>query len=136
MFGHLFHTLKGTPGWSRLWLEHIDVGRVIDIGYHKRLFMICDKDRPYALMIKYDLPITYTSIAPTMIRGKSGFTAYRRTRLIQNISCRYKTEMDVIHDIKRIKLAQQVLQKIFETQSTEAQRLLQIERSKQLLQIQ
>ena len=54
--GTLFHTLKGSPGWGYPELITIDIAKVINVGYHRRLFRIFDRDLPYALDLIYYKP--------------------------------------------------------------------------------
>lgn len=55
--GIFFKTLKGSNGWSSLKLNKLDVTLIKDVHYHKRLFRIFDRNKPYTLTIKYTLSI-------------------------------------------------------------------------------
>jgi len=99
--GVLFHTLKGTPGWSRLSIKNIDIARVLSISHSKRLFKIFDRDKPYTLEIKYYLPSVQTGVAPSFGRNVS-FTVYSEPILEHNITKRYETEQTVLKEVEDI----------------------------------
>lgn len=99
--GILFHTLKGSPGWSDLAIKKVDVGRIAEMSYQKRLFCLFDRDKPYTLAIVYYLPKTNTSLAPTL--GHSvGITIYDRTIVEHVITKRYTSEQEVQAEIAAI----------------------------------
>jgi hypothetical protein len=49
----LYHIFKGIPGHSLYSINKMDVFKIIDMNYHKRLFMMEDRKHPYTLRIKY-----------------------------------------------------------------------------------
>jgi hypothetical protein len=63
--GVVYHSLKGSPGWSKLDLSSIDVARVLAIDYKKRAFKIFDRDKPYTLNINYYLVGLRVGVAPS-----------------------------------------------------------------------
>jgi hypothetical protein len=116
MQGLIFHTLKGKLGWSHLKIIHIDVYKIIEINYHKRLFCIFNKDHPYTLTIEYDEP--KESIGFNYGINSNGGTTTMITRevnLTQQITKRYKTEMDVKNEMEEIKKKQQRIKLLKQT---------------------
>lgn len=105
MKGLLYHTLKGSNGWSTLAISTIDVAKVLKMTCHKRLFMICDRDLPYTLTIRYDEPKETIGFAPTTRPGV--ITVYNETQLEQTITKRYKTEQELLDEVTEIKKKQQ-----------------------------
>jgi hypothetical protein len=99
----LFHTLKGIKGWSDLSLVKIDVAKVLDIIYHKRLFMICDRSYPYTLYIKYAEPKEYIGTYPVIgTNGTTGIGITHNVTLTQVITKRYRSEKEVQEEINQI----------------------------------
>ncbi len=84
MEGLVYHTLKGIRGWGNLNISKIDVHRIEEIYYEKRLFCILNKDYPYKLTIEYHTHKNDT----------------------HNITKRYKTEIEVQNEVYEIKLKQ------------------------------
>jgi len=54
MKGIIFHTLKGINGWSFLKLQKIDVCKILNIKYNKKLFCIFDYEYKYTLEIEIE----------------------------------------------------------------------------------
>ena len=50
--GVVFHTLKGIDGYSSLNYSKIDVAKVVDITWRKRLFCIHDREQKFMVEIK------------------------------------------------------------------------------------
>ena len=84
--GKFRHTLSKNciNGYSMLNYEDLDLTKIIDITFRKRLFCFFNKDYPYVLKIEYDLPIF---IEPYLI-----------------ITKRYKTEKECIDEIQEINI--------------------------------
>jgi len=99
--GVLFHTLKGSPGWSDLAIKNIDIARVISVSHNKRLFKIFDRDKPYTLDIEYYLPSVRSGVAPSFGRHVS-ITVYSEPVVEHNITKRYETKELVLKEIKDI----------------------------------
>lgn len=95
----LFHQLKGVYGWSHLSIIRIDIGRIISIEKHKRLFKIRDKCYDYTLLIHYDKSTHWTGIAPVLGGGASFYNYIDESQMI---SKRYKTEKDIDNEIKEL----------------------------------
>jgi hypothetical protein len=80
---HVSHILSGIDGWSFLFIRIIDVNKVINIKYYKRLFCVFENEYKYTLKITYDEPFNYSSIfLPT-----------------SKLTKRYKTEMECQNEI-------------------------------------
>ena len=116
----IFHTLKGIKGWSTLSIQKIDIYKIKEIYYKKRLFCIFNRDHPYNLIIIYNEPRTTIDFAPG-INFNGGFTTsmVESTSLTVNITKRYKTEIEVKNEIKEIQMKQnkiKLFQKKIESQ--------------------
>ena len=90
MKGLVYHKLKGIRGWSNLNISKIDVYKVMDIYYEKRLFCILNKDYPYKLIIEY----------------------HAHPKYIYNITKRYKTEIEVQNEVSEIILKQSKIESL------------------------
>lgn len=108
MYGIIKHTLKGIRGWSELCIETIDVAKVIQLNYIKRLFMITNREYPYTLKIKYENIHNEMTFMPTIPLGKGsiGMTSVFYTETESILTKRYKTEQDIINEIDEIKAKQ------------------------------
>ncbi len=108
MQGILFHTLKGIKGWSELCISTIDVYKIKQIYYTKRLFCIFNKDHPYNLIIEYNEPNESMGLAHG-INSNGGFTTslVNKVSLTEIITKRYKTEIEVKNEIEEIEMKQQ-----------------------------
>lgn len=113
MRGLIFHNLKGIKGWSDLSISQINVYKIKEIFYKKRLFCIFNKNYRYTLTIKYSEPNEY--YMPIIVYGGHGITTtslVKQVNLTQIITKRYLTEADVINEIEEIKLKQQKIELI------------------------
>jgi len=98
----LFHPLKGRPSWNQDMLLRdirIDIGRVISIGKHKRLFKVFDRNYNYTLTIHYDKPTYWTGLASVFGGGASLYTHVEETQFLY---IRYKSEQDIDNEIKQV----------------------------------
>jgi len=100
----IFYRLKGINGWSIQQKQNIDVANVLDISYHKRVFMLFDRDYPYTLSIKYAIFDEKPPFNKPTYMTKIGE---------QYITKRYRSEEDVEEDINQIMLKQKQLRTIF-----------------------
>ena len=120
MEGIIFHTLKGIRGWSKLNISTIDVYKIKDIYYNKRLFCIFDRNYPYTLIIKYNEPQESINLAPGInFKGGVTLSLVNNMCLISDITKRYKTEIEVKNEIEEINIKQkkiELLKKHFENQ--------------------
>lgn len=107
----IFHTLKGIQGWSHLAINKIDVAKVVDMSYHKRLFMIFNRTHPYTLHITYSEPIERLKPAP-VIGGQGGTALVKQVDLTQYITKRYKTLDEAENEIKEIMKKQDQLKNV------------------------
>ena len=108
--GLLFHNLSGINGWSRMSLQCVDVAKITDVFYRRRLFKLFDREYDYSLYIKYNEPIDEFKY----VAGKHpSFVVATKTEHF--ISKRYKTEKDVLDEIKEIKKLQSNLNQYAET---------------------
>jgi hypothetical protein len=108
--GILFHKLSGINGWSRMSLQCVDVAKITDVFYRKRLFKLFDREYDYTLYIKYNEPMDDFRY----VAGKHpSFVIATKTEHF--ISKRYKTEKDVIDEMKEIQKMKNNLNQYAET---------------------
>lgn len=102
------HHLKGINGNSFLKLSIINVSQVSEISYHKRLFSIFNRDYPYTLTIKYDVP----SLIPIKITsGESGvYGGVCEVKKLHYITKRYKNASECEEEIQKISEKKSFLQ--------------------------
>lgn len=114
MIGTIFHTLKGIKGWSISSISKIDIYKIKEIYYKKRLFCIFNRDHPYNLIIIYNEPRTTTNFAPGInFNGDLTTSMVDSVSLTVNITKRYKTEIEVKNEIEEIQMKQNKL-KLFQ----------------------
>ena len=98
----MIHILKGLNGWSKLNISSIDINKIKNINYKKRLFTIFDTNYPYTLTIEYNEPLYHYGIAPGYgLYGPS--IIVNHVYLTQYITKRYATEIEIQIEIKEIK---------------------------------
>ncbi len=104
MQGILFHTLRGTKGWS--WMSphrSFDIAKITEVYVRPRLFCLLDLDKPYRLSMEYFEPETESGIAPGFSsNGKMTFSFYEKTVLKHEVTARYKTREDAVQDMNEI----------------------------------
>jgi hypothetical protein len=93
----LYHILKGIPGQSSLSINKIDVFKIIDMNYHKRLFMMVDRKHPYTLRINY----SHIEIEPPMFPFLGNNVTSESI-----ITKRYKNLKEIHEEIDEIKRKQ------------------------------
>ena len=105
MKGVSFYKLKGINGWSWFDISTIDVSKIIEMQYFKRFSCIFNRDYPYMLHIDYNEPTTALTILPGFgFDGSFATMITFKLRLTQNITKRYKTEKEVMQEIKNIQI--------------------------------
>lgn len=117
--GILLHMLKGVPG------GRIDIAKVIDLGWNKRLFCILERDYPYKVWIAYNQPTTLYMSVPTYTTNGATITIVPTYSSIQIIESRYKTQDDAINEVLEIKQKQK---KIEEYKRQLEQKILDIQK--------
>jgi len=110
--GVVFHTLKGIDGYSSLNYSKIDVAKVVDITWRKRLFCIHDREQKFMVEIKYEeLNIPFTLTPVIVATPPLGFTIpLSQQSEIQTITKRYSSQEECLTLIKEIKTKQKQLQ--------------------------
>ena len=103
MNGLIFHTLKGIRGE---YIYKMDVYKILNVKYKKRLFCIFDRDYPYDLEIEYNEPIKCDTIETTYTNKGFIYVPMSKVHLTQFINNRYKTEIDVKNEINEILIKQ------------------------------
>lgn len=110
MFPTLYHTFKGfVKGLSSFHINPIDVRKVIDINYRKRLFCIFDTEYKYTLKIKYFNPRSILSSNIITSNGHIGIGFYNEYVETSEMTLRYKTEKEAIDEIDKIKKIQKII---------------------------
>lgn len=95
------YTLNGKPGWSFKKGNNLDVSRIGNINYHRRLFRIFDKDCPYTLTIDYHhIEDNYRNFSSVDTDGKVTFGSTHQSP--NKVTARYKSEDDVLDEIASI----------------------------------
>jgi hypothetical protein len=111
MEGLIHHTLKGIKGWSFLSISTIDIYKVKEICYKKRLFCVFDRKHPYTLTIEYNEPQKRFTIAPGMcVNGFYTMVLTYYETSISLITKRYQTKDEIENEINEIKLQQQKME--------------------------
>lgn len=101
--GILFHTLKGSKGWSTCDIVKVDVARITKMEYDRRLFCLLDMDKPFTLQLTYYLPQVESRVAPVWNFGHSMGAAFvNETTLERLITKRYGSEDEVKQEILEI----------------------------------
>ena len=108
--GLLHHTLSGIRGFSYLGHSTIDVAKVLNVSYRKRLFMIFDREYPYTLVISYKNILTTTSVSPVFVNGQVGHVYGSLTTTESIITKRYKGKREVFNEIQEIERKQKALE--------------------------
>lgn len=100
----LFHKLKGARGWSSFFTQNVDVAKVVEITYRKRLFKIFDTECDYTMCIKYNQLKKHTDLAPTFTGGSGGFgvTVVDTVKMTQLMTVRYATKEDILEEFNSI----------------------------------
>lgn len=117
--GIFFKTLRGSNGWSRAKLSTVDVTLIKDVDYHKRLFMFFDRNKPYALTIKYHTPIDMVTLIPIIGTRGVFIVVTQSVKLNRNITKRYETEEEVKSEIREIDELQRQVEEIKENHRRE-----------------
>lgn len=111
MYPTLYHTFKGfVKGLSSFHVNPVDVRKVINMDYRKRLFCINDTEYKYSLEIEYYDPRSELSV--TYIRSASGHVEtrfYNHYEETSEMTLRYKTEKEIINEINEIKKKQNLI---------------------------
>lgn len=109
----IYHTLKGINGNSELKLSIIDVSRVTNVSFHKRLFSFFDKNYPFTITINYKTRSEHTTLSPVLTTGPAiGIGLTKQIQEFQIITKRYKTEKECEDEINEINNKRNKLLKI------------------------
>jgi hypothetical protein len=90
-------------GWSEFYTNPLDIRKIINISYHKRLFCLWDSEYKYSVTITYSNPRSVNTNSPVITLGgnvgMSLTTGYRDKSIM---TVRYKTENEVLEVIDNI----------------------------------
>ena len=98
-----FHTLGGIRGWSSFQPSVVDVAKISQIYYSKRLFKIFNPEYKYSLEIIYKERYEKGKISPTITTRGIGVTFVSETHYEKLITRRFKTEEDIFSELSKIK---------------------------------
>lgn len=106
MYGIFRYTLpRGVRGWTNFNpFQMLDVARIVDYGYSKRIFCLFNQDHPYTFWIEYHEPTDNHKLVP-VIGPSLGIGIVSSASIDHTITMRYKTEADcekVVEDIKKL----------------------------------
>lgn len=114
----LHHTLKNFVNRWNKFSNPIDVRKVIDITYRKRMFCIFDPDYLYIMNIKYEKPRYKDTISPIiLLNGYVGLAFTTRYEPSSNIIIRYKTLLEIENEKLEIKRLQEIIKKYDDEQN-------------------
>lgn len=127
--GVVFYTLTGAKGWSSYFRQTLDIARVTNLQYHKRLFKVFDRDCDYTLQIDYRMPTEETTLAPTFTHGRGGgsfgFAVVDTVKLQHLITSRYRTKEEVQEEVQRIRTKQHKFEEFQKQQYAALQKQLE-----------
>lgn len=85
----IFHELSLPFGWGNQEIRNLDLAKIINVSYRRRLFCLLQQDRPYTLCIDYKHKTTSTGVAPVIVAGgRAGMSFYEKTDNEIVITCR------------------------------------------------
>lgn len=126
----LYHTFNGfAKGLSSFHINPIDIRKIIDIQYRKRLFCILDIEYKYTLEIEYSIPTNRLSISPVIVFGNLGI-ANNINNKTSIMTLRYKTEKEVINIIEEIKMKQNLISQFDNEQNKKLQEFVDVKINK------
>ena len=103
----LYHTLKNfVRGWSGFYINPIDIRKIKNIYYNKRLFCIFDPEYEYTLSIHYYNPRSEYTPNIMFINGRSNIVLSEKYVEESYMTLRYKTECEVKKEIEEIEKLQ------------------------------
>lgn len=111
----IFHTLRGQSIWYQRPRTAIDVARVLEMHSRARWFVLIQKDLPYELHLKYELPRPSEKLdfAPTInVRGQFGVAFETSYEFEEDIILRYKNEHEARQELEDVILKQSQLKAV------------------------
>lgn len=100
MRGLIHHMIKSPFGWGYK-VKNLDISKIKNIYYHKRLFMIFQRNLPYTLTVEYEDPHIVYDIAHVF--GKHVSVAmYSTDKSDKIITYRLSTEKECVDEINNI----------------------------------
>lgn len=112
MRGLLFHRINTVFGWGTK-IRDIDVTRVLDMKFHKRLFRIRDRNYPYTLRINYYDPENDIYPFPVLTPQGIGFGAIVASKTEKIITFRYPNTDELNKDINEINRLHEAMKRVF-----------------------
>jgi hypothetical protein len=114
----LLHNLKShVKGWSSFYVNPIDIRKVIDISYNKRLFCIFDSEYKYTLRIEYYNPRSEITTSPVFTSRGSGVAITESYKEISIMTIRYKTKNEINQEINEIYKLKNIIKNFDEEQN-------------------
>lgn len=123
----VYHTFRNfVKGLSGFHLNPIDVRKVMNIDYRKRLFCIFDKEYKYTLEIKYSNPRSELRVSSVLTTGgQIGTGIYKEYVESSIMTLRYKTEREVKNEIREIKMKQNLITEFDNEQNLKLQEFIE-----------
>jgi hypothetical protein len=117
MFPSINHKLKNyVRGWSYFYCNPLDVRKIINMVYRKRIFCIRDREYKYKLTIEYFNPRSKTTLSPNItLGGGIGTVIHNEYVETSIITLRYKTEKEIIDEMDKVKKIQNII-KIYDNE--------------------
>ena len=107
----LYHTFKNfVRGWSGYHISRVDIRKISNVKYHKRLFCIFDAEYEYTLFFSYYNPHSELAVAP-IIGGKGGIVLTSEYSETSTVTLRFKTLKDVNAEIDSINKLKHMIEK-------------------------
>lgn len=107
-----------TRGWSSFYTNPLDIRKIINIGYHKRLFCLWDPEYKYTATVTYYNPRAVSTVSPVITqRGHIGiaYTATYKDNSVMTV--RYKTENEILQLIDDINKRKDAISKFDKQQN-------------------
>lgn len=109
-----------TKGWSSFYTNPLDIRKIINVSYHKRLFCLWDPEYEYSATITYYNPRSeYTNSTVITTGGHVGIAYTPTYKENSVITVRYKTENEILQVIDDINKRKDAISK-FDKQQNDA----------------
>jgi hypothetical protein len=133
----IYYTIKNcVRGWSSLYVNPVDIRKIINIGYSKRLFRVTNRDYMYTLDIEYSNPHTDFNVAPVIgfnnSHGLSGVAMVESYHPSSSVTMRFKTLNDVRAEVDNITRLQNKIKEYDELQNKNISEFVEKENSIQV----
>lgn len=112
MTATLYHAFTNyAKGWAYHHINPVDVRKIINMSYEKRLFCLLDTDHKYTLKITYFNPRSEVDTNFVITSGGIGFAITDKYEETCDLTFRYKTENEILNEMNHIKNLQNIIKK-------------------------